>query len=41
MNLNMELGMLIQGGPLPGRVAERFLGLTESGALRRVKTVQP
>jgi hypothetical protein len=40
MNLNMELGMLIQGGPPPGMVAERFLRLMEGGVLRRVKTGQ-
>ena len=41
VNLNMELGTLIRGGPLPGMVAERFMGLMESGVLRRVKTGQP
>jgi hypothetical protein len=40
MNLNMELGTLIRGGPLPGMVAERFLRLMEGGVLRRVKTGQ-
>ena len=36
-----QVGTLIQGGPLPGRVAERFLGLMENGVLRRVKPTQP
>jgi len=41
MNLNMELGTLIRGGPLPAMLAKRFLRLMESGVLKRVKTVQP
>jgi hypothetical protein len=41
MNLIMQLGMLIRGEPLPGMVAERFMGLIESGVLRPVKTAQP
>jgi hypothetical protein len=40
MNLDRELGTLIRGGPLPGMVAERFVRLMESRALRPVKTVQ-
>jgi phosphatidylserine/phosphatidylglycerophosphate/cardiolipin synthase-like enzyme len=36
MNLNMELGILLRGGPLPGRVAAQFGGLIERGILRRV-----
>ena len=41
MNLNVELGTMIRGEPLPGMVAERFLRLMESGVLRPVKTAQP
>jgi len=36
MNLNMELGTLIRGGPLPRLVAGHFMRLIESGVLRRV-----
>lgn len=39
MSLNMELGTLIRGGPLPGMVATHFARLIESGVLRRVETV--
>jgi phosphatidylserine/phosphatidylglycerophosphate/cardiolipin synthase-like enzyme len=37
MNLNMELGMLIRGGSLPGMVAQHFARLMESGVLRLAK----
>jgi len=36
MNLNMELGVLIQGGRLPASVARQFLRMLEVGILRRV-----
>jgi hypothetical protein len=41
MNLDIGLGTLIRGGPLPGMVAERFLRLIEGRVLRRAKTIQP
>ena len=41
MHLNMELGTLIRGGPLPGMVAAHFARLIEGGVLRQVETVQP
>lgn len=37
MALNMELGVLIKGGELPGRVAEHFEHLMENGTLRRIQ----
>ena len=40
MSLNMELGTLIRGGPLPGMVATHFARLMEGGVLRRLKTGQ-
>ena len=36
MTLNMELGILLRGGPLPGRTAAQFGELIERGILRRV-----
>ncbi len=36
LSLNMDLGVLIRGGPLPGRVAAQFGELVERGVLRRV-----
>jgi phosphatidylserine/phosphatidylglycerophosphate/cardiolipin synthase-like enzyme len=36
MSLNMELGVLVRGGPLPGMVAGQFGRLIESGVLREV-----
>jgi len=36
MQLNMEMGVLIRGGPLPGQVATHFTRLIESGVLREV-----
>jgi phosphatidylserine/phosphatidylglycerophosphate/cardiolipin synthase-like enzyme len=36
MNLNMELGVLIQGGRLPGQVAAHFAALIREGVLVRV-----
>jgi phosphatidylserine/phosphatidylglycerophosphate/cardiolipin synthase-like enzyme len=36
MSLNMELGVLVRGGPLPGMVAAQFGRLMESGVLREV-----
>ncbi len=33
MNLNMELGVLIQGGRLPGSVARRFERMIEDKVL--------
>ena len=35
MHLNMEMGVVIRGGPLPGRVREHFLELIRSGVLVR------
>ena len=35
--LNMELGVLIKGGDLPGRVVDHFGRLIENGVLRRVQ----
>ncbi len=35
--LNMELGVLIHGGDLPGRVVDHFGRLMEAGTLRRVQ----
>ena len=37
MALNMELGVLIKGGELPGRVASHFERLIENGTLRRMQ----
>ena len=34
--LNMELGLLIRGGPLPGRVDDYFSSLIDSRALQRI-----
>lgn len=34
--LNMELGVLIEGGDLPGEIAAHFEALVRDGALRRV-----
>jgi cardiolipin synthase len=36
MTLNMELGVLIRGGPLPGQVVTHFERLIERGVLERV-----
>jgi phosphatidylserine/phosphatidylglycerophosphate/cardiolipin synthase-like enzyme len=36
MSLNMELGVLISGGPIPGTVAAQFDGMIASGILREV-----
>ncbi|MCW5854264.1 MAG: DISARM system phospholipase D-like protein DrmC, partial [Anaerolineae bacterium] len=36
MNLNMELGVLIEGGPLPGTVATQFNRLIQEGIMRRI-----
>ncbi len=36
MNLNMEMGLLVEGKSLGGRVAQHFRGLVESGVLSRV-----
>lgn len=36
MNLNMELGVLIRGGELPGQARQHFEWLIGAGALRRV-----
>jgi hypothetical protein len=33
MTLNMELGMLVHGGPLPGQVAAHLERLMELGVL--------
>ena len=38
MALNLELGTLIRGGPLPGMVSRYFVRLIERGVLRRVHT---
>ena len=35
MHLNMEMGVVIRGGPLPGRVRDHFLELIRSGVLVR------
>jgi hypothetical protein len=37
LDLNMELGVLIEGGRLPESVARQFAGLIEAGILRRVE----
>lgn len=37
MNLNMEMGTLIRGGPLPQLVAAHFARLIEGGVLRQVQ----
>ena len=37
LTLNMELGVLIHGGPAPGRVAEHLARLVELGTFRRVE----
>lgn len=37
LTLNMELGVLIHGGPAPGRVAEHLTRLVEQGTFRRVE----
>jgi len=37
LTLNMELGVLIHGGPAPGRVAEHLGRLVELGTFRRVE----
>jgi phosphatidylserine/phosphatidylglycerophosphate/cardiolipin synthase-like enzyme len=34
--INMELGLLVRGGPLPGQVEEQFDRLIETGVLVRV-----
>lgn len=34
--LNMELGLLVRGGPLPGRVETQFARLIDTGQLREV-----
>lgn len=36
MNLNMELGVLIEGGPLPGQIRRHFEALTIKGILSAV-----
>ena len=38
MHLNMEMGVLIRGGPLPGRVREHFLELIRAGVLVKVQS---
>lgn len=40
MNLNMELGVLIQGGQLPSKVATHFKRLIEEGILKRIEPSQ-
>ena len=37
MDLNIELGVLVHGGPLPGRVMAQFEGLIRSRALRKIR----
>lgn len=37
MQLNMEMGVLIRGGTLPGMVTRHFVRLIESGVLQRVE----
>jgi phosphatidylserine/phosphatidylglycerophosphate/cardiolipin synthase-like enzyme len=37
MQLNMELGVLIRGGPLPGQVRRYFERLIDQGVLRKVE----
>lgn len=39
MNLNMELGTLIHGGPLPAMVAKHFARLMESSVLRLIENI--
>jgi phosphatidylserine/phosphatidylglycerophosphate/cardiolipin synthase-like enzyme len=34
--INMELGMLVRGGTMPGRVEKQFLQLIQSGQLQNV-----
>lgn len=34
LSINMELGVLIQGGPLPGRVADQLTALIRAGVLQ-------
>jgi phosphatidylserine/phosphatidylglycerophosphate/cardiolipin synthase-like enzyme len=34
--VNMELGMLVRGGTMPGRVEEQFRRLIQNGQLRPV-----
>jgi phosphatidylserine/phosphatidylglycerophosphate/cardiolipin synthase-like enzyme len=36
LSINLELGVLVQGGPLPGKVADQFGRLIDAGVLRRV-----
>jgi len=40
LSINMELGVLIQGGPLPSRVADQFAALIREGALQVVEGAQ-
>lgn len=40
MNLNMELGLLVRGGELPGRVAQHFAELCRGGTLVRAGNPQ-
>ena len=37
MRLNMEMGVVVHSGPLPGQVHEHFLGLIRSGVLVRTE----
>lgn len=37
LNLNMELGMRIDGGPLPRQVTEHFMGLIQQGILPSIR----
>lgn len=37
LTLNMELGVMIHGGPAPGRVAEHLARLVEQGTFRRLE----
>jgi len=39
MHLNMEMGVVIQGGPLPVRVREHFLELIRTGVLVRAESL--
>ncbi len=36
MSLNVELGMLVNGGPLPRKVMEHLVRLVEQGTFRRI-----
>lgn len=41
MSLNMELGLLVDGGEVPGRVGAHLRGLVREGVLRIAKSVRP